>query len=61
MTIWVRYGVLEITSSNLEFLLESEESLWDKVQEINIRIGIVEILYVIQEFVSEVAGSYKYG
>ena len=53
--------MLEITSSNLEFLLESEESLWDKVQEINIRIGIVEILYVIQEFVSEVAGSYKYG
>ena len=55
-SVWVMHIVLIILSRNLEVFPEVEESLWDEIQEITSGINFFEILYVLQEFFSEVTG-----
>ena len=48
--------MLIIIFNNIEVFYEGEERLCDETQEITSRIGVLEIIYVIQEFGSEVTG-----
>ena len=48
--------MLIIIFNNLEVFYEGKERLCDETQEITSRIGVLEIIHVIQEFDSEVTG-----
>ena len=54
--VLVRNRVLIIPIINIDIFLEGEESLWDEIQEISSSIGVVIILYVLQDFGHEVTG-----
>ena len=54
--VWVRHILLTTTSFNIKIFLEMVDICLNIIPEINSRIGFVEILYILQEFVGEVTG-----
>ena len=57
--VLVGHRVLLIPSSNLEIFPKREDSLWDEIQDITSRIGIVKILDLLQYYGSEVMGGRR--
>ena len=57
MPVWFSHILLIIPNINIEVFPEAEESHWDGIQDITSGVGLIKILYVIQEFFGEVTYS----